>query len=147
MLDVNIDSDVILGLEVGANDHIIKPFRINLLLASLWNHIRHHEKSEFAVLRIGHYSFQPGAKMLVDRQTDKKVRLTDKETAIIKFLYFSGGKVVNRSVLLNEIWGYNASISTHTLETHVYRIRQKIERAPSKSEILVTESDGYRLVI
>jgi DNA-binding response OmpR family regulator len=74
------------------------------------------------------------------------VRLTEKETAILKYLYRSGHKVVSRGVLLDEVWGYNAGVNTHTLETHIYRLRQKIERDPSHAEILITESGGYRLV-
>jgi DNA-binding response OmpR family regulator len=74
------------------------------------------------------------------------VRLTEKETAILKYLYRAGAKVVNRETLLSEVWGYNSGVTTHTLETHVYRLRQKMERDPSAAVILVTEPGGYRLV-
>jgi len=145
--DGDNDMDTILGLESGANDYVAKPFRIRVLLARLRAQIRQHEQSEYAVFRIGQYSFRPGAKLLLDNETNKTVSLTDKETAIIKFLYFSNGKVVSREVLLDEVWGYKAGMATHTLETHVYRLRQKIERNPSKSALLVTEQNGYRLVL
>ena len=145
--DADNDADTILGLESGANDYVAKPFRIRVLLARLRAQIRQHEQSEYAVFRIGQYSFRPGAKLLLDNETNKTVSLTDKETAIIKFLYFSNGKVVSREVLLDEVWGYKAGMATHTLETHVYRLRQKIERDPSKSALLVTEQNGYRLVL
>ena len=80
------------------------------------------------------------------RESDqRKVRLTDKETAILKYLYRAGDKVVSRDVLLDEVWGYNESVTTHTLETHVYRLRQKIEQDPSNVKILITEPGGYRL--
>ena len=72
-------------------------------------------------------------------------RLTEKETSILKFLYRSGATVVGRDTLLGEVWGYNAGVTTHTLETHVYRLRQKIEDDPSNAELLVTEPGGYRL--
>ncbi|HJO86012.1 MAG TPA: helix-turn-helix domain-containing protein, partial [Rhodospirillales bacterium] len=85
-------------------------------------------------------------KLMLDNETEKKVRLTDKETAIVKFLYLAGEQVVGRDVLLGEVWNYNAGVTTHTLETHVYRLRQKIERDPSNAELLVTEPNGYRLV-
>ncbi len=140
------DADTILGLDAGANDYVIKPFRIGVLMARLRAHIREHEQSEYAVFTIGPYTFRPAAKLMLDNELNKKVRLTDKETAIIKFLYLAGERVVSRDVLLGEVWGYNAGVTTHTLETHVYRLRQKIEREPSNAELLVTEPNGYRLV-
>jgi len=140
------DSDTILGLDSGANDYILKPFRLGVLLARLRAQLRQFEQSEDAIFAIGPYSFRPGAKLLVDEGAKKKVRLTEKETAILKYLYRAGNKVVGREVLLDEVWGYNAGVTTHTLETHVYRLRQKIERDPSNAQILVTEPGGYRLV-
>jgi DNA-binding response OmpR family regulator len=140
------DSDTILGLDSGANDYITKPFRLNVLLARLRAQLRQHEQSEDAVFTIGPYTFRPSAKLLLDAATRKKVRLTEKETSILKYLYRAGDRTVGRDALLNEVWGYNAGVTTHTLETHVYRLRQKIERDPARAEILVTEPGGYRLV-
>ena len=139
------DSDTILGLEAGANDYVTKPFRFAVLLARVRAQLRQHEQSEDAVFTIGPYSFRPSAKVLVDEK-GSKVRLTEKETAILKFLYRAGEKVIGRDVLLHEVWGYNSGVTTHTLETHIYRLRQKIERDPSNAELLVTESGGYKLV-
>ena len=138
------DADTILGLDSGANDYITKPFRLGVLLARLRAHILQHERSDDAVFTIGPYTFQPSAKLLINNEDEKKVRLTDKETAILKYLYRAGEKVVGRDVLLDEVWGYNADVTTHTLETHVYRLRQKIELDPSNARILVTEPGGYR---
>ena len=140
------DADTILGLDVGANDYVMKPFRLGVLLARIRAQLRLHEQSENAVFSIGPYTFKPSAKMLIEDATEKKVRLTEKETSILKFLYRAGDKVVGRDTLLGEVWGYNAGVTTHTLETHVYRLRQKIELNPSNAEILVTEPGGYRLV-
>ena len=139
------DSDTILGLDSGANDYVTKPFRFGVLLARIRAHLRQHEQSEDAIFKVGPYTFKPSAKMLI-RDDNKKVRLTEKETAIIKFLFRAGEQVVSRDVLLHDVWGYNAGVTTHTLETHVYRLRQKIERDPAHAEILVTEGGGYKLV-
>jgi DNA-binding response OmpR family regulator len=139
------DSDTILGLDSGANDYITKPFRFGVLLARIRAHLRQHEHSEDATFKVGPYSFKPSAKQLM-RDDGKKVRLTEKETAIIKFLLRSGEQIVSRDVLLHDVWGYNAGVTTHTLETHIYRLRQKIERDPSSAEILVTEGGGYKLI-
>jgi len=140
------DADTILGLDAGANDYITKPFKLGVLLARLRAHIRQHERSDDAVFTIGPYTFQPSAKLMIDNENqNKKVRLTDKEAAILKYLYRSGDRVIGRDVLLDEVWGYNAGVTTHTLETHVYRLRQKIEKNPSNAQILVTEQGGYRL--
>lgn len=139
------DSDTILGLEAGANDYVVKPFRFGVLLARIRAHLRQHEQSEDAVFKIGPYTFKPAAKLLIDRE-EKRIRLTEKETAILKFLFRAGQKVVSRDVLLHEVWGYNAGVTTHTLETHIYRLRQKIERDPSSAELLITEAGGYKLV-
>ena len=138
------DADQILGLDAGANDYVTKPFKFPVLLARIRAQLRQHEQSEDAVFAVGPYSFRPGAKMLVD-EADKKIRLTEKETNILKFLYRAGGRTVERDTLLREVWGYNAGVTTHTLETHIYRLRQKIEPDPGNARILVTETGGYRL--
>jgi DNA-binding response OmpR family regulator len=139
------DSDEILGLESGANDYVTKPFRFSVLLARIRAQLRQHDQSEDVVFTIGPYSFQPAAKLL-EAQDGGKVRLTDKETSILKYLYRQGPKTITRDVLLKEVWGYNNRVTTHTLETHIYRLRQKIERDPSNARLLVTEEGGYRLV-
>ncbi|MEX0694702.1 MAG: response regulator transcription factor [Rhodospirillales bacterium] len=140
------DADTILGLDAGANDYVTKPFKLGVLLARLRAHIRQHERSDDAVFTVGPYSFQPANKLLVRETDQRKVRLTDKETAILKYLYRAGDKAVAREKLLDEVWGYNAAVTTHTLETHVYRLRQKIEEDPSGAKLLVTEAGGYRLI-
>jgi len=139
------DADMILGLDAGANDYVTKPFKFAVLLARIRAQLRQHEQSEDAVFSLGPYTFKPASKILLEAN-GSKIRLTEKETAILKFLYRAGEKVVSREVLLEEVWGYNAGVTTHTLETHIYRLRQKIEREPSNAEILVTETGGYKLV-
>jgi DNA-binding response OmpR family regulator len=138
------EADTILGLDAGANDYITKPFKISILLARLRAHLRQHEQSGDAVFTIGPYQFRPSAKVLIAGDS-RKIRLTEKETAILKYLYRAGNQMITRETLLNEVWGYNAAVTTHTLETHVYRLRQKIETDPSNADILVTVTGGYQL--
>ena len=138
------DADTILGLDSGANDYITKPFKFPVLLARLRAQLRTHEQSEDAIFQLGPYTFKPAMKMLIDAK-DRKIRLTEKETNILKFLYRAQDGVVARDVLLHEVWGYNAGVTTHTLETHIYRLRQKIEPAPATPCLLVTVGRGYRL--
>ena len=140
------DADTILGLDAGANDYVTKPFKFPVLLARIRAQLRQHEQSEDAVFAIGPYSFRPGVKMLLD-EAENKIRLTEKETNILKFLYRAGGRTVERDTLLREVWGYNAGVTTHTLETHIYRLRQKIEPDPGQARLLLTETGGYRLSI
>jgi DNA-binding response OmpR family regulator len=138
------DNDTIKGLESGANDYVTKPFRFAVLMARVHAHLRSHDRSEEAMYRIGPYTFRPSAKLLLDAKA-RKIRLTEKETNILKYLYRCG-ETVPRETLLNEVWGYNPAVTTHTLETHIYRLRQKIEENPAEARILVTESGGYRLM-
>ena len=135
----------IVALDAGANDYVLKPFKINVLVAKIRSNIRQFEQSEFAILRCGRFSFKPGDKILLNNSSKEEVRLTDKETAIIKLLYLSGGEVVTRATLLEEVWGYNTTLTTHTLETHIYRIRQKVGNASSGQDFIATESEGYRM--
>ena len=134
------------GLDAGANDYVLKPFKFSVLLARIRAHLRSHEASEDAVYRIGPYEFRPAMRLLIDPQ-EKKIRLTDKEAAILRYLYRSGEKPVGRDELLREVWGYNANETTHTLETHIYRLRQKIEPDAQSPKLLITETGGYRLQV
>ena len=139
--------DTILGLELGANDYITKPFRLGVLLARIRAHIRQHERSEDAVFSIGPYTFQPSTKLMVDNSDNRTVYLTDKEAAILEYLYRSSNRAVGREVLLNEVWGYSAGVTTHTLETHIYRLRKKLEKNSSSAKVLITVPGGYRLLM
>jgi len=139
------EADVVSGLDAGANDYIAKPFRLGELLARLRRQVRLFEDSEDAVFMIGPYWFRPAAKVLQDTARNRRIRLTEKEAAILKYLYRAGGAPVERQILLNEVWGYSAAVTTHTLETHIYRLRQKIEPDPSRARLLLTDGGGYRL--
>ncbi len=144
------DMNEILGLNSGANDYVTKPFKFAVLLARLRAHLRSFEQSEDAIFQVGPYEFAPAYKKLTPPTVEgekppRDIRLTEKETNILKYLYRAGGKPVGREELLHEVWGYNSGVTTHTLETHVYRLRQKIEPQKGVATILVTEPGGYRL--
>lgn len=139
------EQDVVRGLDSGANDYIAKPFRVSELMARLRAQLRVFDNSEDAVFTVGPYTFRPSAKLLLEAARNRKIRLTEKEAAILKYLYRAGGRPVPRQILLNEVWGYNSAVTTHTLETHIYRLRQKIEPDPSQARLLLTEGGGYRL--
>jgi DNA-binding response OmpR family regulator len=139
------EEDVVRSLDAGANDYVMKPFRVAELIARLRAQIRAHETSEDAVLIVGPYHFRPGSRSLFDPAENKRIRLTEKETLVLKYLYRAAGKPVGRQVLLREVWGYATGASTHTVETHIYRLRRKIEADDSIARILVNEEGGYRL--
>ena len=139
------DSDTILGLESGANDYVTKPFRFPVLLARIRTLLRQYETSEDAVFTIGPYSFRPSSKLLLNPK-GSKVRLTEKESSILRYLYRAGQRPVSRETLLREVWAYNSGVTTHTLETHIYRLRQKIEKDAAAPAILVTVGGGYKLM-
>jgi len=139
------DADAILGLDSGANDYVTKPFRLSVLMARLRAQLRQFELSDDVTFQVGPYGFRPAAKMLV-ASGGRRIHLTEKETAILKYLYRVGDRAVGRDTLLDEVWGYNAGVTTHTLETHIYRLRQKIEPNAGEPTLLVTEAGGYRLV-
>jgi DNA-binding response OmpR family regulator len=139
------EQDVVRGLSAGANDYLAKPFGLNELLARLRAQLRVFDNSEDAVFTIGPYIFRPSARLLLEAARNRKVWLTDKEVGILKFLYRAADKTVPKKVLLHEVWGYSSEVTTHTLETHIYRLRQKIEPDPSNARLLLTEGGGYRL--
>ncbi len=140
------DADAVQGLDAGADDYGTKPFRYAVLLARIRAQLRSHEQSEHAVFHIGPYTFRPAQKLLTDERA-RKIRLTEKETNILKYLYRAGEKPVPREELLTQVWGYNAEVTTHTLETHIYRLRQKIEPEPGSARLLLTDAGGYRLAL
>ena len=138
------EADTVAGLEAGANDYVAKPFSFSVLLSRVRAQLRAFEQTEDATFEIGPYEFRPSTKLLRTKE-GRRIRLTEKETEILKYLYRAGGKAVARETLLSEVWGYNAAVTTHTLETHIYRLRQKVEPDPSNAQLLLTDTGGYRL--
>ena len=127
-----------------ADEYINKPFRYPVLLKSIETQLHKFKKSENTKYSIGNYIFKPKSKIL-ESNKKRSIRLTEKENNILKFLYKHIGNIVSRETLLHEVWGYNSKVTTHTLETHIYRLRQKIEDDPSEACLLITETGGYKL--
>ena len=140
------EADTVAGLDAGANDYVTKPFTFSVLLARVRAQLRSFEQTEDATFEIGPYEFRPSTKTLRTKE-GKRIRLTEKETEILKYLYRAGGKAVARETLLSEVWGYNAAVTTNTLETHIYRLRQKVEPDPGNARLLMTDAGGYRLQV
>jgi len=143
--DAAAEQDVVRALNAGANDYVMKPFRLAELKARLHAQIREHETSEDAVLPIGPYHFRPGARSLHEPAENRHIRLTQQEVTILKHLYRAGGRPISRQTLLRGAWRYSLDADSHTVETHIYRLRRKIEPDPSRPYIILKDRDGYRL--
>ena len=139
------EADVVRGLDAGANDYIVKPFRLPELLARVRAQLRTFDNSEAAIFTIGPYQFRPSARLLLDPSKNRKVRLTDKECRILKYLLRADNLAVDRATLLADVWGFNSGVNTHTLETHIYRLRQKMESEPAHPQLLLTDRGAYRM--
>jgi len=127
---------------------IAKPFRLGVLMGLLREMLDAHAIDPPPVrFAIGPYEFDSGEKALRHEAADRRIRLTEKETAILAFLHRMGTRAVPRLELLREVWGYNPAVTTHTLETHIYRLRRKMEADPANACLLVTEAGGYRLAV
>ncbi len=147
LTDRESDAGVILALDAGANDCISKSMRMSVFLARLRAHLRQHAQSDNMGLRIQHYMFRPSARLLTDVGGHKRVLLTGKETILLKYLYRMRGATISREQLLSDVWEYNREVTTHTIETHIWRLRKKLERDPSNPQVLISEAGGYRLCV
>ena len=130
------------------NVHVfVKPFRLAELLDSLHSCINRFENSIEGFLRFGNYELRPTAKEIINLKTGESVKLTEKEVAIIKYLYKASPNITSKNELLKEVWGYSPDVSTHTIETHIYRLRQKVEHEDDSPQLIKTEDGGYLLNI
>jgi DNA-binding response OmpR family regulator len=121
-----------------------RPLRLNQLQSAIETLLARGSAADASA--IGPYRLRLGEKLLVDPAGPREIRLTEKEAAILDCLARAGDRFLSRELLLNEVWGYRSGVTTHTLETHVYRLRRKIEADPARAEILLSEPGGYRLV-
>lgn len=140
----NAEDDIISSLEAGANDYVIKPMRMGELLARVKSQLWQHKASDTARFSIGGLSFVPANKLLKSPDDARKVILTEKESTILKYLYRAYPNCVPKEELLAEVWGFQNGLSTHTVETHIYRLRQKVKRLTTKN-IITTNALGYSL--
>jgi DNA-binding response OmpR family regulator len=138
------EGDIVLGLEAGANDYITKPLRLGELVVRIRTQLRQFRALDDARFEIANLSFVPANKMLHEIGSDRTQALTEKEATILKFLYRAFPNDVTKEELLAEVWGFRNGVSTHTLETHIYRLRQKISRL-TKKQLILTIEKGYRL--
>ena len=146
ILVITNENDVpahVFGSDKKISDYIKKPFKFIDLLSRIDFLLK---KRDETTLLIGPYTFQPVMKLLLT-ESSEEIRLTEKETSMLLFLYHSKDYVVQRDTLMHEVWGYSTDVTTHTLETHVYRLRQKMKPGPGDTDLLVTEAGGYRLTI
>ena len=138
------EGDIVLGLEAGANDYITKPLRLGELVVRIRTQLRQFRALDDARFEIANLSFVPANKMLHEIGSDRTQALTEKEATILKFLYRAFPNDVTKEELLAEVWGFRNGVSTHTLETHIYRLRQKISRL-TKKQLILTIEKGYQL--
>lgn len=132
-------------LNQGADDVISKPIKAPLVLARIkaLNRWRYLHNNNF--IKIGPLEFNKETKSLI-RLNAPDIKLTEKEAQVLQFLLIHKGKIVSRVDLLHHVWGYNGSAHTHTVETHIYRLRKKIGPALGGNTIIKTEVGGYRMM-
>lgn len=134
---------------LGENGELVflveKPFRLNEFLNNLRSCINKFENSSDAYLTFNNYELHPLAKEILNLRNNELIKLTEKEVAVIKYLYKAKDKIVSKTDLLQDVWDYNAEVSTHTIETHIYRLRQKVEHDDVDAQLIVTENGGYKL--
>ena len=124
---------------------IQRPFKIIMLLECIRRLLSKYDFSSEVIIPLGDIQFFPGSRFIM-MENEQKVNLTEKETNILKYLCQSKDQIVSREVLLNEVWGHTTSLTTHTLETYIYRLRQKISAKLNGKELIITKKGGYQLL-
>lgn len=126
---------------------IAKPFVLESVLNQIRAGINILENSSAGYLTFNKYIVRPIKRDIYNQRNREVVKLTEKEVAVIKYLYKCRDRIVTKNELLQEVWGYSPDVSTHTIETHIYRLRQKVEHEDSEAQLILTEEGGYRLKI
>ncbi len=142
--------DRVLGLEIGADDYVTKPFSLRELLARVSALLRRAKRRPIdavaPTLAIGDRIVDFGA--FVVRQGEREVSLAKKEAAMLRLLAANEGRVVTREKFLDEVWGASPLVGPRTVDTHVNRLRAKIEDDPDNpAHLLTVHRVGYRLVL
>ena len=123
---------------------IEKPFRINHLNKKIATILAKISNSHEVTYKIGPFIFLPLKKILMLGEKIK-VELTEKEVAILKCLISSSGEAVDKDTLLKQVWNYSPNVTTHTLETHIYRLRQKLEIDSSIPRLIISKDGGFTI--
>lgn len=129
------------------NSVVFKPFSLERLLNQIRARINILENSTEGYLNFNKYIVRPIKKNIYNQRNKEVIKLTEKEVAVIKYLYKCRDRIVTKNELLQEVWGYSPDVSTHTIETHIYRLRQKVEHEDAEAQLILTEDGGYRLKI
>lgn len=130
-----------------ASNIVYKPLVLNNFLNLLQAGINIYENSSDGYLNFNQYELRPSKKEILNLRNGEVIKLTEKEVAIIKYLYKAKDKIVSKNELLQEVWGYSPEVTTHTIETHIYRLRQKVEHEDTSAQIILTSDGGYQLKI
>ena len=130
-----------------ASNIVYKPIALNKFLNLLQAGINIYENSSEGYLNFNQYELRPSKKEILNQRNNEIIKLTEKEVAIIKYLYKAKDKIVSKNELLQEVWGYSPEVTTHTIETHIYRLRQKVEHEDVSAQIILTSDGGYQLKI
>lgn len=141
------DETAIAALESGATDYLPMPVKAPVFMARLRAHLRQHDESDFVAYRFGPFDFEPGNRLLKDREAGRKIHLTLIETKLTRTLLQQPGAFADREDLMVALWGTCDARTSHAIDSHVYRMRQKIEPDPKEPVRLVTEGRNYRLVL
>lgn len=125
--------------------YISKPFVLSSFLNLIQSVLNIILSSDAGILTFNGYELSPLEKEIKNLSTNEKIKLTEREVKMILYLYKMKGQIINKHQFLQEVWGYHPDVSTHTIETHIYRLRQKVEKNDKSPELISTTAGGYKL--
>lgn len=140
-------AELLLCLHAGANEYIAAREDPVIVSAKIRAHIRARARDGHYRAKIGKFWFLRDQNALLADKDGKRIPLTVRETNLLSFLLRQPNKTVETERIYRELWGYRSTITSHTVQTHVYRLRQKIEPDPGKPSILVSDRTGYCLAV